>query len=598
MTIPRPEYPRPQVKRQEWLCLNGEWAFKRDHGDSGFEQDFLNADYEETITVPFCLESKLSGISAVDFCNAVWYRRIVEIPQSWDGQRILLHFQAVDYDATVWVNKQQVGMHRGGFCGFDLDISKVVKAGERAEIVVRARDDHKASKPQGKQASTFENRGCSYTRTTGIWQTVWLEPVPQTYILRPRITPHVESASFTIEVPIRGSDAHAVQVRCLMNGELIGEATQSAKLQLQAQLHLSIPQEHVQHWDTENPFLYDFEINLIDADDKIIDSVASYAGLRSIAIDGKKVLINGKPVFQRLVLDQGYYADGIMTAPTDDALIKDIQLSMEAGFNGARLHQKVFEERFLYHADRLGYLVWGEFGDWAGNTVNRGHTDWSATYITQWLEILERDYNHPSIIGWCPLNETHSFEHQVIDGLNDVTLGMYKACKLVDGTRPALDVSGYCHRVAFADIYDSHDYDQNPETFTQRHCGLAHDLPYINHGETTQSVAYEGQPYFVSEFGGTWWNAQKMQHQGNKTAESWGYGQRVENIEEFYQRFDGLCTALLQNPDMFGYCYTQLTDVFQEENGIFGFDRSLKFDMQRIHDIQQQVAAIESGAAT
>ena len=249
---------------------------------------------------------------------------------------------------------------------------------------------------------------------------------------------------------------------------------------------------------------------------EVVDEVASYAGLRSIAIDGKAIKLNGEVVFQRLVLDQGYYPDGIMTAPSDEALRRDIELALEAGFNGARLHQKVFEERFLYHADRMGYLVWGEFGDWGcrhSGPLSGEHQRPGPDYITQWLEVLERDYSHPSIVGWCPLNETWQSLTDRITTLDDVTRGMYLAAKAMDTTRPVLDASGYAHRVVEADIYDSHDYTQDPERFRERHAGLARGEPYLNSaeswgvserllGDPAWSLPYRGQPYFVGEFGG------------------------------------------------------------------------------------------------
>ncbi|MHC4563232.1 MAG: glycoside hydrolase family 2 TIM barrel-domain containing protein, partial [Planctomycetota bacterium] len=253
-------------------------------------------------------------------------------------------------------------------------------------------------------------------------------------------------------------------------------------------------------------------------------------------------------------------------------------------FNSARLHQKVFEERFLYHADKLGYLVWGEFGDW-GISLD----DAQATMITQWLEVLHRDYNHPSIIGWCGLNETHKEIGDGVQKLDDVTRGMFLAAKAMDTTRPVLDSSGYSHRVPEADVYDCHDYDQDPQALIDRHARLGQGEAFLNGDpEKPCSVPYAGQPYFVSEFGGIWWNPKAAKHE-----DSWGYGERPKNIEEFYTRFKGLCDALLDNPAMFGYCYTQLTDVFQEQNGVVFFDRSEKFDMARLHAIQSRTAAIE-----
>ena len=257
---------------------------------------------------------------------------------------------------------------------------------------------------------------------------------------------------------------------------------------------------------------------------------------------------------------------------------------MKAGFNGARLHQKVFEERFLYHADRLGYLVWGEYGDWG---IDRDNP--RAAYLTEWLEILERDVNHPSIVGWCPLNETAQSITDRHAGLDDVTRGLFLATKAFDTTRPSLDTSGYSHRIAETDIYDCHDYDQNPETFKARHDRMREGVPHYNGPEDRPwSTPYAGQPYFVSEFGGIRWNPSE-----SVGSHSWGYGNAPKSLDEFYERFDLLCKALLDNEEMFGYCYTQLTDVFQEQNGVYFFDRSEKFDMARIRASQTRKAAIE-----
>jgi beta-galactosidase/beta-glucuronidase len=290
-----------------------------------------------------------------------------------------------------------------------------------------------------------------------------------------------------------------------------------------------------------------------------------------------------------------------MTAPSDAALIGDIELSLAAGFNGARLHQKVFEERFLYHADRLGYIVWGEFGDWGCNTEQGQATNQQpdASYVQEWLEVLERDYSHPSIVGWCPLNETWQEYGDRITPLDDVMRGMYLATKAHDTSRPVLDTSGYAHRVAESDVFDSHDYEQDPTLFASNYSRLADGDPDVNRSDDTGeswSIAYRGQPFFVSEFGGIWWNPAEAEHAQTDTG-SWGYGDRVRDIDEFYARFDGLVGALLDHPLMFGYCYTQLTDVFQEQNGVFNFDRSPKFDLGCIRSSQQRTAAIERGGA-
>lgn len=596
MSLPRPEYPRPQFVRERWLNLNGPWQFEIDHGDSGEARGLRDRPLQQTITAPFCPESQLSGIGCTDFMLAVWYRRAARIPDDWAGQRILLHFQACDYDTTVWVNGREVGRHRGGFSPFACDLTGAVEPGQEATIVVRARDDWRGPKARGKQSDRYENHGCLYTRTTGIWQTVWLEPVPQVHLRRPRIVPDAANAAFHVTLPISNNrPGWRVRATLLDGGETIASAEASAALDLAPQLTLAVPADRVKLWGPGQPNLYGLTLELLDDAGRVVDHATSYAGLRSVAIDGKAILINGEPVFQRLVLDQGYYPDGIMTAPSDAALVEDIELSLAAGFNGARLHQKVFEERFLYHADRLGYLVWGEFGDWGcnvgGPSGNNQQPD--ATYITQWLEVLERDVSHPCIIGWCPLNETWQRLDDRITALDDVTRGMFLATKAMDPTRPVLDASGYSHRVPESDAYDSHDYEQDPAKFAANHAGLAHDEPFVNrHNNATLSIPYRGQPYFVSEFGGIWWNPDAAANEP-----SWGYGERPKTIDEFYARFEGLCNALLNDPNMFGYCYTQLTDVYQEQNGIYRFDRGVKFDMDRIRRIQQQPAAIEQPPA-
>ncbi len=592
--IPRPEYPRPQFMREDWLCLNGEWQFEMDPGDSGLARGLRERELRDRIRVPFCPESVLSGIGHTDWMNAVWYRRTVTIPPEWRGRQVLLHFQAVDYDATVWVNGVEVGRHRGGYTPFTCDLAGVAEPGEQATIVVRARDPREGPKPSGKQSPRYENYGCMYTRTTGIWQTVWLEPVPSMRLGRPRITPDAGRGLFHLQIPVIGAPAGAEVAAGLYDARgLIVKASVRLGLDLHPSLDLVIPADRLRLWSPTDPFLYDLELALADSDGVIVDRARSYAGLRGISMEGPALKLNGRPLFQRLVLDQGYYPDGIYTAPSDDALRRDIELSLAAGFNGARLHQKVFEERFLYHADRLGYLVWGEFADWGCNGFGPegDNQQPGATYITQWLEVLERDYSHPCIVGWCPLNETWQLLTDRITVLDDVTRGLFLATKAMDQTRPVLDASGYSHRVPEADVYDSHNYEQDPARFAAMMAPLAAGQPYVNtrNGQPI-SIPYRGQPYFCSEFGGTWWNPDAQPGEA-----SWGYGDRPQTIEAFYARFEALCGALLDNPLMFGYCYTQLTDVFQEQNGIYRFDRRPKFDLARLAAVQRRPAAIEVG---
>ncbi len=592
-TVPRPEYPRPQYLRKEWLNLNGEWMFADDASDDGEERGLHTQNaLPESIQVPFCRESPLSGIDRQNRIMAVWYKKHIKIPGEWTNKRVLIHFGAADYETTLWVDGKKIGFHEGGHCSFSFDITDFASRDREHILTVRCRDSWLDAKPRGKQVASPDPHGCMYLRTTGIWQTVWLEPVPETRILRPRITPLPDSSCFMLELGVKPWTQHMeLKVSLHADGAKVAEAATALESDFTATLILPIPEHEKRTWDPASPFLYDMKIDLLKKGE-LVDSVQSYAGLRSVAVSGNKVLLNGKPVFQRLVLDQGYYPDGILTAPDDESLVNDIKLAIKAGFNGARLHQKIFEERFLYHADRLGYLVWGEMPDWTAD-MNLKQADkqrrWNELWITEWQEELERDYSHPCIVGWCPMNEQmyeNEEQKKILDRLMSV---LYISAKLADRTRPVLDVSGWPHRVPGADIYDNHDYNSSPEDLENRYshtAGLDLNREPLKHknNKGDEHVPYEDQPFFLSEFGGIPWTA------GDN---SWGYGRQPKSMEEFYQRFEGQCAALLSNPGMFGYCYTQLTDVFQEQNGIFTFDRKPKFELERIRAAQSGPAAVE-----
>ena len=614
--VPRPEHPRPQLQRSAWLNLNGTWQFEIDRSDTGRERGLLDAELASTITVPFAPETEASGIGDRDFLEAVWYRRTVTIPADWDGLRPILRFEAVDQDATVWANGVEVARHRGGFTPFSADLSQVpgVGAGSEVAVVVRARDPHDQPQARGKQSTWFRPTHANYHRTTGIWQTVWLEGVPADEIRSLRILPSLASTSFSIDVPLsRSTPGTSLEViASVPGGAEVARASVRADLDLAPHLELAIPAEHVRVWGPGAPELYALQVRLLDGDSGVLDEVRSYAGLRSTSLNAHEYRLNGEKVFQRLVLDQGYWEDTFMTTPSDDAFAADIRLALEAGFNGARLHQKVFEQRMLFWADLHGYLTWGEFGDWGVSGLGPlgDNQQPTASFIGQWVEAVARDINHPSIIGWCPLNETHQILHDRYTQLDTVTQAMYDATKLADPSRPVLDASGYSHRVRGADVYDSHSYEQDPERFRAEQSGLAEGRPFANRRDLAPdehpfadgefSLPFAGQPYFVSEYGGIWWNAQEAREiaeaakAGNNAAESWGYGQRITSEEELYERFEGLTRVLLEDPLMFGYCYTQLTDVFQEKNGVVDFARGRKLDLARLRAIQEQAAAYET----
>lgn len=550
MNIPRPEYPRPQFVRNDWVNLNGEWDFEIDFGMSGRDRKL----YETTklnskIIVPFCPESKLSGVEYKDFMNCVWYKKTINITDEKlsDGKRTILHIGACDYETEVWVNGKSVGKHIGGYVAFSFDITNNLQAGDNV-ITICADDITRGNRPRGKQSHRYYSSGCDYTRTTGIWQTVWLETVPSSYIAYTKYTTDIDNGVLYIETECVNSHGKDITAEAFYNGKKVGANTVAVKGSI---AKLAVVLDELHFWSIDEPNLYDLKLTL---DNDVADS---YFGMREVVYAEGKMYINKKPVFQRLILDQGFYPDGIYTAPTDDELIADIQRSMDMGFNGARLHQKIFEPRFLYHCDKMGYIVWGEHASWGLNLTNDGA--WQA-FLPEWLEALRRDFNHPAIVGWCPLNETHKEQNEWF------IKHIYYMTKNFDNTRPVIDTSGYVHVIT--DIVDCHNYDQNPETLKK----------YFEESDPELT--------FNSEYGGIWW-------QPDNPDGGWGYGNRPNSEEEFIARYKGLTEAMLFNPKISAFCYTQLTDIEQEVNGLYYYDRRPKFDPTTIHAITSQKAAIE-----
>ena len=567
MTIPRSEHPDPQFQRKDWLNLNGEWDFEFDFGNSGLRAGVLEKDeWSRKINVPFCPESKLSGIEYTDFIAAVWYRKSVTVTEAQLEGRVLIHFGAVDYETYLYVNGEEAGCHKGGYTSFTFDITEFLTAGENV-IAVNARDDVRDPLvPRGKQSELYNSHGCDYTRTTGIWQTVWLEFVPKAYVKSFKLFPDTVNATLGVSAVVEGEGAFKAEA--FYDGRLVGSFEKTAAGFVSGDIKLS--ETHL--WEVGCGRLYDLKITFGD------DEISSYFGLRDIRIDGYKVLINGKSVFQRLVLDQGFYADGIYTAPSDEALEKDIRLSLAVGFNGARLHQKVFEPRFLYHCDRLGYIVWGEFGNWGLDYSRDGALE---AMLPQWCESVARDFNHPAIVGWCPFNETWDRDGRK---QNDELLRIiYRVTKQLDETRPCIDTSGNFH--VETDIFDVHDYEQKVEIFKGNYDRLMTEGVLFEHFPDRQE--YDGKkPAFVSEYGGIQWSL-------GSRGDAWGYGNAPKSEKEFIDRYKGLTDALLDNERMFGFCYTQLYDIEQEQNGLYYYDRSPKFDPEIFRKINSRKAAIE-----
>ena len=586
MNIPRAEHPNPQWERETWKNLNGPWEFEFDFGCSAVERRLWEKKrFDREILVPFCPESRLSGIGYTDFINGVAYRKNFELSQEELSGRVLLHFGAVDYEASVYVNGTLVGSHKGGYTSFCFDITKHVAPGPNT-LFVAVKDDVRSSlQPKGKQAHLYASSGCDYTRTTGIWQTVWLEFVPERHIQSAKYYPDPANGKVTVTGLVQGQGT--LQLTALWEDKPVGEAALSVEDGFFT-VQLDLSETHL--WEPGKGGLYTLLLTFGE------DRVKSYFGLRTAKFQGRKFLLNGKSLFQRFVLDQGFYPEGIYTAPTEEDLVKDIQLSFAAGFNGARLHEKVFEARFLYHCDRLGYLVWGEYPNWG---LDHAHPLSTETYLNQWSEAVERDFNHPAIIGWCPFNETWGYREE--REKNALLTSLYKLTKRLDPTRPCIDSSGN-YRV-LSEVYDIHDYDQDTQSFQARWDGLTDRIretggvipaedPFFNSAPEGPSgrapffnQPYDNQPIFVSEYGGIRWP--------DDTVEGWGYGNAPATPEEFFARYKGLTEALLNNPEIFGFCYTQLYDVEQEVNGLYTYGRAQKFDISLIQKITQQKAAIE-----
>ncbi len=586
MNIPRAEHPNPQWERETWKNLNGPWEFEFDFGCSAVERRLWEKKrFDREILVPFCPESRLSGIGYTDFISGVAYRRNFELSQEELSGRVLLHFGAVDYEASVYINGTLVGSHKGGYTSFCFDITKHVAPGPNTLFVAVKDDVRSGLQPKGKQAHLYASSGCDYTRTIGIWQTVWLEFAPERHIQSAKYYPDPANGKVTVTGLVQGQGT--LQLTALWEDKPVGEAALSVEDGFfTAQLDLS--ETHL--WEPGKGGLYTLLLSFGE------DRVKSYFGLRTAKFQGRKFLLNGKSLFQRFVLDQGFYPDGIYTAPTEEDLAKDIQLSFAAGFNGARLHEKVFEARFLYHCDRLGYLVWGEYPNWG---LDHAHPLSTETYLNQWSEAVERDFNHPAIIGWCPFNETWGYREE--REKNALLSSLYKLTKRLDPTRPCIDSSGN-YRI-LSEVYDIHDYDQDTQSFQARWDGLTDRIretggvipaedPFFNSAPEGPSgrapffnQPYDNQPIFVSEYGGIRWP--------DDTVEGWGYGNAPATPEEFFARYKGLTEALLNNPEIFGFCYTQLYDVEQEVNGLYTYGRAQKFDISLIQKINQQKAAIE-----
>lgn len=575
--LPRPEYPRPQFERSEWLNLNGTWTYTFDFGRSGKEQGWASSQgFDSNILVPFCPESKLSGVEHTDFINAMWYQRFITVPEAWSGKDILLHFQAVDYDAHIYINGKFVDRHVGTGSSFAVNITDFVECGKQASLVVQVDDNLRGRlQPSGKQVHEMYPNGCMYTRTTGIWQTVWMEPVDREGLKNTFAIPDIDQKQLVIRPEfIHENDENTLTVSLFDGNKLVAEKRVPA---CNGSM-IVLPVKNMKLWCPENPFLYDLIYTVKNAKGELLDKVCSYAGMRKVHTKNGYFYLNNKPYFQRLVLDQGFYPEGIWTAPTDEALKQDIEMSIAVGFNGARLHQKAFEERYLYWADKLGYLTWGEQASWG---IDENNDLAARNFISEWTELLVRDRNHPSIVTWTPFNETWGCAGETyIRMMKDV----YDVTKAIDPTRPINDASGDGH--VKTDIWSVHDYERDKAKLIKNHTFTLQEGPHFrNQPEKKFLAEWAGQPYMIDEFGGLPWIAKE------ERANSWGYGSNIDTLDEFYRLLEDQIDAIIACPRVTGFCYTQITDVMQEKNGIYYYDRRPKFDNARLKAIFTKIPA-------
>lgn len=570
-------YPRPQLERADWLSLNGPWDFAIDV--DGVLNQPSEITWRNTITVPFSPETPASGIADTGLYRAVWYRRRIQFPPTADGQ-VLLHFGAVDFSATVWANGSLVGQHEGGYLPFTCDLTNALDHEGRCELIVRAEDDPAdLAKPRGKQDWTERPHSIWYSRTTGIWQTVWLERVPRTWIARIRWTPNLERWEIGCAVWCHGDLRRdlRLRVKLTVGGELLAEDVYALTgAELHRRIVLSDPgiddSRNELLWNPGRPRIVDAVLTVESSDGTVIDRVESYTALRSVAVDGNRFLLNGRPFPLRLVLDQGYWPETGLTAPDDEALRQDVELAKAMGFNGVRKHQKLEDPRYLYWADHLGLLVWAEMP-----SAYRFTNDSVRRTTSQWMEAIERDYSHPCIVAWVPFNESWgvpNLPHSAAE--RNYVRGLYHLTKTLDPTRPVVGNDGW-ESIA-TDIIGIHDYDPDPRRLAKRY-RADEVLPRLFRRERPggRLLVLEGkrhaeQPLVLTEFGGI---------TCSEEAGTWGYD-RVCTSGDLRERYVALMEAIHSLGILAGFCYTQFADTYQEANGLLTAAREPKFPLADI----------------
>ncbi|WP_219834029.1 glycoside hydrolase family 2 protein [Paenibacillus sp. R14(2021)] len=578
----RAEHPRPQFMRDNWVNLNGEWEFAFDDDNKGIALNWQAGETElpKRIQVPFAYQSKLSGIHESTFHDIVWYRTALEIPAAFENKQVLLHFGAVDYEASVWVNGVLVATHEGGHTPFQANITHALQ-GQGNTLVVQAVDyNTDRTIPRGKQFWKEKSESIFYTGTTGIWQTVWMEAVSEAYVDSVKLTPDIDRKEISVTAYVKGAAASKTQLRVkaeiTYKGEKISEDIFSiSKGAASATRSIRIDDFDDRRrgglWSPEHPHLYDIALTLLDGG-TVLDEVDSYFGMRKVSIENGKLCLNNHPYYLRMVLDQGYFPEGNLTPPSDDAIRQDVELTKAMGFNGARKHQKLEDPRFLYWCDQLGLVVWSE----AANAY-----DYSDAYVRrftkEWMASVERDYNHPSIIAWVPINESWGVTNIPMDKeQQNHAVSLYHLTKAFDGMRPVISNDGW--ELAITDLFTIHDYEWRREVLLERYSSAQKAVTAMpaNKVLSVKDYPYEGQPIIVSEFGGISYKKSDW--------EGWGYI-GVTNDEDYIARLRDVIQPMFLSGVVQGFCYTQLTDVEQEINGLLTYDRVPKLPIETIRAI-------------
>ena len=577
--IPRKEYPRPQFERKEWMNLNGEWNFKFDRENKGEkEQWYLEPNFDKKIIVPFTYETRASGIGEEVFCPNVWYQKSITIPSACENKKIILHFQEADYITKVWVNGIYVGKKKGGQIAFSFNITDYLDEKKELNIVVKMEDSQSCFQPRGKQRWLENSYECWYVQTTGIWQTVWLEFLNEAHIERVKITPDIEKESVELVYEVLGDMNQSLVLKTSISfkGEHVKSFEHIVSRSVQTMITNIASEFHhwrVLHWSPESPNLYDIEFTLYKNGIEV-DHVKSYFGMRKISIENGNVLLNNIPIYQKLILDQGYWRESHLTPPSDEAIIEDIDRTLEMGFNGVRKHMKVEDQRFLYWADKKGLLVWSEMA-----ATYEFSDEAIQNFTEEWIEVVKQHYNHPSIITWTPFNESWGIKNIFTDRKQQTfTEGIYYLTKSLDHMRPVIVNDGWEHTIS--DIITLHDYEEFGDRFLTRYSDkekIVNNEIAFNHAKHAMAKGYQykGQPIIISEYGGIAFDSEK----------GWGYGNQVKNEADFLSRYESITHGIKNTPYISGFCYTQLTDVQQEINGLLSEDRLPKVDLKKIRTI-------------